>query len=63
MVTQKSVVFVNCVHHGCSCQRMFLLRDGEELPHYACIKHRRLYTLEVSVLIIDTVLNLFLMEL
>lgn len=53
MVAKKSVVFVNCVHHGCSCQRMFLLQDEEDLPQYACIKHRRLYVLVVSVFIID----------
>lgn len=43
MPTNEEIVYINCLHKGCECKRMFLLPESEELPEYVCIKHRRLY--------------------
>ena len=43
MVSSDEIVYVNCIHKGCECKRMFLQPESAELPDYVCIKHRRLF--------------------
>lgn len=47
MSNSDELVYLECIHKGCTYKRQFLKRRGVELPQYVCLRHRRLY-LDVS---------------
>lgn len=43
MSNSDELVYMECIHKGCTCKRQFLKRRGAEMPQYVCLRHRRLY--------------------